>query len=70
MNKKSDPAPYMTVADAAKKWGCSSERVRQWLKVKGRIPGAIKLSRDWLIPSNANRPKILAPGRPKKGEKI
>lgn len=61
---------YMTVAEAAKKWGCSTERVGQWLREPGRIPGAIKPARDWLIPAGAKRPKAMAPYELKNSAKI
>ena len=52
---------YMTVSEAAKVWGISEPRIRQWLKA-GRIKGAHKAGRDWLIPANADRPKRARPG--------
>uniref|UniRef100_A0A6M3IWF5 Putative DNA binding, helix-turn-helix domain containing protein n=1 Tax=viral metagenome TaxID=1070528 RepID=A0A6M3IWF5_9ZZZZ len=46
----------MSVETAAKKWRISSQRVRQWLAA-GRIKGAVKVGRDWVIPQLAKRPK-------------
>lgn len=51
---------YMSVAQAAISWRISEPRVRQWLAA-GRIKGATKLGRDWLIPARAARP---TPKRP------
>lgn len=48
----------ITVEQARKKWGCSQQRVRQWL-YEGRIPGARKIGRDWAIPLRAKRPRAI-----------
>lgn len=50
----------MTTAQAARRWGVSQERVRQFLQ-EGRVQGAIKpggdrLNRPWIIPDDAVRP--------------
>ncbi|WP_430885142.1 DNA-binding protein [Fusibacter sp. JL216-2] len=47
---------YMTVKEAAKKWGLSVRRV-QLLCVEGRIEGAIKHASVWAIPQDAQKPK-------------
>lgn len=52
---------YITVPEAAAAWGASEPRIRQWL-VDGRIKGAEKVGRDWLIPASAERPKPAKPG--------
>lgn len=46
---------YITAGEAAKKWGVSGRSITYHLKA-GRIPGAVKMGRLWLIPSNAERP--------------
>ena len=52
------PAPYLTAKEAANELGLSYPRIRQLLQ-QGRIRGAVKPQRDWLIP----RPvEILPPG--------
>lgn len=51
---------FMTVARAAQEWKISAMRVRQWLQ-DGRIKGAQKIGRDWLIPERAERPKAERP---------
>lgn len=48
---------FMTVKEASLNWACSGARIRIWL-AQGRIPGASKLGRDWVIPSSATRPSI------------
>lgn len=45
-----------TASQAAQQWAVSPQRVRVWLK-EGRIPGAVKIGRDWLIPADAQRPQ-------------
>ena len=52
---------YCNIAQIAEKWGISTRRV-QTLCAQGRIAGAIRMGRDWLIPPDAARP---ADGRTK-----
>ena len=47
---------YMTVKEAAKKWGISQRRV-QMLCSNNRIDGAMKWNRSWAIPRKAKKPK-------------
>ncbi|SKB25911.1 hypothetical protein SAMN02745120_0359 [Acetoanaerobium noterae] len=47
---------YMTVKEAAEKWGLSVRRV-QFLCVEGRIEGAMKHASVWAIPKDADKPK-------------
>jgi len=47
---------YVTVKEAAKKWGITPRRV-QLLCVQGRIEGAVKHASVWVIPKDANKPK-------------
>lgn len=47
---------YMTVKEAAEKWGLSVIRV-QLLCVEGRIEGAIKHASVWVIPKDAEKAK-------------
>ena len=44
------PSPYITAKQAADELGLSYSRIRQLLN-QGRIVGAFKAPRDWLIPS-------------------
>lgn len=46
---------YMTVKEAAKKWGITERQVQIWCKDK-RIEGSTKLSRIWIIPETAKKP--------------
>lgn len=46
---------YMTVQEAAKKWGLSERRIQK-LCADNRIDGVVHLSRVWLIPKDAEKP--------------
>ena len=46
---------FMTVKEAAGKWGISERRVRA-LCAEGKIPGAYQQGRGWKIPTNAVKP--------------
>jgi len=46
---------YITVSEAAGKWGVSGRAIVYHL-VAGRIPGGVKKGKLWLIPANAERP--------------
>jgi len=46
---------FMTVKDAAAKWGISDRRVRILCK-EGKIPGAFQQGHSWKIPENAVKP--------------
>lgn len=46
---------YISCAEAATKWGISERRVQKLCEGK-RIPGAMKFSRIWLIPKDAEKP--------------
>ena len=46
---------FMTVKQAAEKWGLSDRRVRI-LCAEGRIPGAFQEGRGWKIPTDAVKP--------------
>lgn len=47
---------YMTVKQAAGKWGISDRRVRI-LCSEGKIPGVTREGRSWLIPVDARKPE-------------
>ena len=53
--QRDDDMDYMTVNQAAKKWDVSSRWVQALLK-SNRINEAVRLSRDWMIPANAQKP--------------
>ena len=46
---------YISCAEAAEKWGISQRRVQK-LCEDNRIPSAVKFSRVWLIPKDAEKP--------------
>ena len=46
---------FISVQDAAKKWGLSERRVQK-LCEDNRIPGVVRFSRMWLIPKDAEKP--------------
>ena len=47
---------YISVLEAAKKWGISERRVQK-LCEENRIPGVTKFSYMWLVPKDAKKPK-------------
>lgn len=47
---------YISVKQAAEKWGISDRRVRI-LCAEGKIPDVIREGRSWKIPENAKKPK-------------
>lgn len=49
---------YMTIPEAAIKWGVSAQQVRRECE-KSRIRGVIRLSRRWFIPADAVLPPEL-----------
>lgn len=46
---------YMTIQEAASKWGITSRRV-QVLCAEGRLEGAVKFGRQWAIPTDLEKP--------------
>lgn len=46
---------YITVAEAAEKWGISERRIQK-LCEENRIDGAVKFGRSWAIPKNVQKP--------------
>jgi Fic family protein len=46
---------YMTTKEASLKWGISDRRIRI-LCNEGKIEGAMKIGRNWSVPSNAMKP--------------
>lgn len=47
---------YITVQQAAENWGVSLRRVQRYLK-DGRIDGAARFGRAWMIPASAQKPE-------------
>ncbi|GHV18992.1 DNA-binding protein [Clostridia bacterium] len=46
---------YISTKEAAERWGISERRIQK-LCEGNRIPGAIRFSRVWAIPRNAEKP--------------
>ena len=46
----------MSTKEAAERWGISARRVRT-LCNEGKIPGAFKKGKLWMIPINAQKPE-------------
>lgn len=46
---------YITVQEAAEKWGVTPRQVQILCKAN-RIDGATRMSRIWIIPENAEKP--------------
>ncbi len=47
---------YMTIKEAAEKWGLSVRRV-QAICNEGKVEGIIRFGREWAIPKDAKRPQ-------------
>ena len=47
---------YISVQEAAEKWGISERRIQKLCEEK-RIPGVVRFSRMWLIPKGAKKPE-------------
>ena len=46
---------YLSISQTAEKWNISTRRIRR-LCTEGRIEGAVKKGKMWLIPENAQKP--------------
>ena len=46
---------YMTLKEAAEKWGVTPRRVNYYC-IADRIPGAVKMAGVWLVPKDAEKP--------------
>ena len=46
---------YISVTEAAKKWGISERSVRNYC-TEGRVSGAILVGKTWMIPASAEKP--------------
>ena len=53
---------YLTTADACTRLGIGATALRAYL-TQGRIPGAYRHGRDWLIPADVIKPASLPKGR-------
>ena len=59
---------YMTIKEASEKWGISRRQVQIHCQKK-RIPGVVTVGTNYLIPSNASRPKYGYYSAPAEKEK-
>lgn len=55
----------ISVQEAAKRWNLSERRVLQFC-ASGRVDGASRFGRLWMIPADANKPEALRRGPRKK----
>ena len=46
---------YLSIREAAEKWGVSDRRINQYCS-EGRIPGAERIGKAWVIPADAEKP--------------
>ena len=46
---------YISVKEASLKWGISERRIQR-LCLEERVAGAIRISRGWMIPKDAEKP--------------
>ena len=58
--------PYETISEASKRLGYSPGHLAN-LAQAGRLPGAVRYGRQWLLPSGCAMPKRERPGRKPKG---
>ena len=54
--------PYETMAEACARLGIGATALRAYL-TQGRIPGAYRHGRDWMIPADCVKPAQLPKGR-------
>ena len=52
----------ITTTEAADRHGVARVTVRRWCQ-QGKVRGAVRIGRDWMIPSTATLPGIGAGGR-------
>lgn len=50
-----NPMEYMTLKEAADKWGIGDRRINA-LCLQGRIEGAVRFGNAWAIPVDAEKP--------------
>lgn len=49
---------YMTIKEAAEKWGLSVRRVQEICTLE-KVPGVVKFGHEWAIPKDAEKPTDL-----------
>ena len=55
-------ADMLTTRQAAERRGVAVVTVRRWCQ-QGKVRGAIRIGRDWMIPATATLPEIGAGGK-------
>jgi excisionase family DNA binding protein len=55
-------ADLLTTRQAADRHGVARVTVRRWCQ-QGKVRGAVRIGRDWMIPSTTTLPDIGAGGR-------
>lgn len=58
---------YLTVSEAAEKWGISERSVRAYCNA-GRVTGAVLNGKTWMIPESAQKPERKKKSAPPPGE--
>ena len=53
---------YLTTRDAAARLGVKADTVKRWCQ-QGKLPGAVRQGRDWMIPESALVGKGRGPSR-------
>ena len=56
---------YMTLKEAAEKWGVTPRRVNYYC-AGGRIPGAVKMAGVWLLPKTAEKRLMVGQNKERK----
>lgn len=49
------PARLISVSEAARLWGVDAATARRWCQ-EGKIKGAVRVGRAWIIPEDAKPP--------------
>ena len=55
-------ADLLTTKQAADRHGVAANTVRLWCR-QGKVRGAVRIGRDWMIPADATLPEIGPGGR-------
>lgn len=55
-------ADLLTTRQAAARHGVAANTIRLWCR-QGKVGGAVRIGRDWMIPASATLPDVGAGGR-------
>ena len=50
---------FETSVELAKRWGITRGRIHQMIQ-EGKLPEAVKIGRDWLIPNRPDKRKLTS----------